>query len=229
MIGTNAGLVSVRSNDSVAWISAQPERSANSRNKRSYRHEEYQTQQQPREIFDQDFQQGNHNVLLAGGRQPRLWLTDLRTPDTEWTFIRHASSIAHLRSVTEHQVLVAGLENSMATYDLRFFKDKPNGTKPILTFDEYRNQAHFHTGWDVSTELGAVAAAHDDGTVKLFSLHTGRVLRSANGLDRLRTETPLKALMFQTMPQERLPSLFVGEGMAVKKYSFGVVDFNDEG
>lgn len=181
----------------------------------------------PQEIFDQDFQQSNHNVLLAGGRQPRLWITDLRTPESEWTHVRHASSVAHVRSVSPHQVLVAGLEGCMALYDMRFFGRRPNGAAPLLGFPAYRNEAHFHTGWDVSPELGAVAAAQDDGTVKLFSLRSGRALRS-RAVEGVRTDTPVRALMFQTMPREKAPSLFVGEGPSLKKYSFGTLDLEDE-
>lgn len=187
----------------------------------------------PQEIFDQDFQQGNHNVLLAGGRQPRLWITDLRTPDAEWTSVRHASSIAHLRSVNQHQVLVAGLENSMSLYDMRFFgssetrRRRPNGAKPILEFPEYRNAAHFHTGWDVNPELNVVAAAHDDGTVKLFSLRSGRLLRN-RALDQVKTDAPIKAIMFQRLPREKLPSLFLGDGSLLRKFSLGTSTIDDE-
>lgn len=181
----------------------------------------------PQEIFDQDFQRSNHNVLLAGGRKPRLWITDLRTPESEWSFVRHASSIAHVRSVNPHQVLVAGLENTMVLYDMRFFAQRPNGVVPLLSFPAYHNEAHFHTGWDVCPDLGVVAAAHDDGTVKLFSLRSGRQLRSPT-LDRIHTDTPVKALMFQQMPREKVPSLFVGEGPSLKKYSFGAPDLCDE-
>ncbi|KJZ77774.1 hypothetical protein HIM_02951 [Hirsutella minnesotensis 3608] len=212
VIGTNAGILRVRSDESMAWIApVNPPKNANL----------------PREIFDQDFQQSNHNILLAGGRQPRLWITDLRTPESEWNHVRHASSIAHLRSINTHQILVAGLENTMALYDMRFFGRRANGAKPLLTFPGYRNAAHFQTGWDVSTELGVVAAAHDDGTVKLFSLRSGRTLRSQS-LDRIRTTTPIKAMMFQQMPREKTPSLFIGEGPSLKKYTFGTPNFDDE-
>ncbi|KAL3959825.1 hypothetical protein ACCO45_004942 [Purpureocillium lilacinum] len=182
----------------------------------------------PQEIFDQDFQHGNHNILLAGGRQPRLWMTDLRTPESDWSWTRHASSIAHLRSVNEHQILVAGLQNSMALYDMRFFGRRPNGISPLLDFPAYRNAAHFHTGWDVSPSLGVAAAAQDDGTVRLFSLRSGRALRRP-AMDRAaRTDTPVRALMFQQMPWEKTPSLFVGEGPSLRKYSFGTVDVDYE-
>lgn len=215
VVGTNTGLVRVSTRESMARVSSHSPS------------EGYQ----PKEIFDQDFLVGNHNVVLAGGRQPRLWMSDLRAPEAEWASIPHASSIAHLRSINEHQILVAGLRNSMALYDRRFFRSEcqPNGAKPLLRFDGYRNEAHFHTGWDVSTDLGLVAAAHDDGTVKLFSLSSGRLLNAkGGGLAGVKTETPIKALLFQKMPRDRLPSLFVGEGPSLKKFSFGVEAFEDE-
>jgi hypothetical protein len=205
VIGTNAGILRVLHDEGRSWISPQPPSKGT---------------HLPQEIFDQDFQSGNHNVILAGGRQPRLWVTDLRTPETEWSYIKHASSIAHVRSVNEHQALVGGLQHSMALYDMRYFGQRPNGVTPLLTFPGYRNDAYFHYGWDVSPDLGVVASAQDNGTVKLFSLRSGRTLRSP-ALDRIKTDTPIRAMMFQQMPREKLPSLFVGEGPSLKKFSFG--------
>lgn len=188
----------------------------------------------PQEIFAQDFQQGNHNVLLAGGRQPALWITDLRDDDPRrWRATPHDSTVTHLRSVSAHQVLVAGLRSSMSTYDLRFLgRPTPSeqatsrsSSTPVLRFSGYENEAHVHTGWDVCAELGLVAAAQDDGTVALFSLRSGKKVRpgggGSGGIGRLRTETPIKALMWQRMPRERLPSLWVGEGPLVRKFSLG--------
>ncbi len=226
VIGTSAGILRVTSNDNMDWIAAHGQSHAD---KRPGRH-------LPQEVFDLDFQVGNHNVLIAGGRQPRLWTTDLRTAEAEWSFISHLSSIAHLRSINEHQVLVAGLKNSMCVYDMRFPgrsdagaaaspQRRGNGGKPMLVFDGYKNEAHFHTGWDVDAELGVVAAAHDDGTVKLFSLRSGRLLKRP---ELVTSETPIRALMFRRMPREKLPSLFVGEGPSLRKFSFGVGGLGEE-
>ncbi|KAK7415593.1 hypothetical protein QQZ08_012290 [Neonectria magnoliae] len=212
VVGTNRGLLQVRSNETMSWIAPQNTPKG---------------MRVPQEVFSQDFQEGNHNVLLAGGRQPRLWVSDLRAPETQWTFTKHPSSISHLRSVNPNQVLVAGLQNSMALYDVRYLNRRPNGSRPLLSFPDYRNNAHLHIGWDVSPSLGVVAAAQDNGTVRLFSLRSGRTLRSP-AVDSLRSDTPFKALMFQQMPRERLPSLFVGEGPSLRKFSFGVVDWEDE-
>lgn len=181
----------------------------------------------PQEIFAQDFQQGDHNVLFAGGRQPRLWITDLRVPEARWSFAKHTSSISHLKSVNPHQVLVSGLQSSMALYDVRFLSRNSRGARPLLKFQDHHNEAHFHVGWDVSPDLNVVAAAQDNGTVKLFSLKSGRRLRCPT-VDSIHVDSPIKALMFQRMPRERLPSLFVGEGPSLRKFSFGAVKWGDE-
>ncbi|KAF5268642.1 hypothetical protein FOXYS1_456 [Fusarium oxysporum] len=183
--------------------------------------------QLPQEAFAQDFQEGNHNVVFTGGRQPRLWITDLRAPEPQWSFANHASSISHIKSVNPHQVLASGLKSSTALYDVRYLSSDPLGTKPMLHFNGHRNEAHFHIGWDVSPELKVVAAAQDNGTVKLFSLRSGRKLRCP-AVELIHTDTPVKALMFQRMPRERMPSLFVGEGPLLRKFSFGTLKWDDE-
>lgn len=219
VIGTNAGVLRVRSNETMAWVAPQSPPKGDD---------------VPLDVLDQDFQQGNHNVLVAGGRQPRLWLTDMRAPDARWTHLAHASSLAHVRSVNQHQVLVAGARSAMALYDLRFLSGSGsgsgsgNGAAPLVAFPAYRNEAYLHAGWDVCPALNVVAAAHDDGAVALFSLRSGRRLRPGPALAALRTDTPVRALQFAQMPRERLPSLFVGEGPTVAKYSFGVLHLEDE-
>ncbi|PHH73006.1 hypothetical protein CDD80_4101 [Ophiocordyceps camponoti-rufipedis] len=213
LVGTSAGIIRVNANETLSWV--EPPRLAKSR-------------PVPHEVFDQDFKQSDHNVIIAGGRQPRLWIKDLRTSELHWDYVQHASSIAHVRSVNDHQVLVGGLQNSMSLYDMRFFGRESHVASPLVRFPDYTNEAHFHTGWDVDTNLGVVAAAHDDGTVKLFSLRSGRRLR-CKALEGIRTPAPIRSLMFQRLPTERTSSLFVGEGPLLKKFSFGTVDADDEG
>ncbi|KAK3321070.1 hypothetical protein B0T19DRAFT_257532 [Cercophora scortea] len=99
-----------------------------------------------------------------------------------------------------------------------------NGTLPVVTFPGYRNEAHrFGIGLDVQSEYGVVCAAHDDGSVAMYSLRDGSRLR-AGLVDKMAAKpgTVIKSLMFQTLPGDTHPSLFVGEGMRIKKYSFGV-------
>ena len=186
-------------------------------------------------VFDQDFQEGNPNVVMAGGRSKRLWLTDLRAEPTDYlrSYMQTSSSIAHVKSLNEHQVLVAELQDTMVVYDVRKFSQTTFSaeTKPLYTFPGYRNAAHYNLGWDVSTEMGIVAAAQDGGLVRLFSLRTGRTLHSP-ALDDLNNRnhiknnnttmspSPIRSMMFQKMKRDKLPSLWVGEGSSLVKYSF---------
>lgn len=173
-------------------------------------------------------------MLFAGGRQPLLWISDLRAPTAGWSHVTHGSSIAHVRSINPHQVIVAGLQNQMSIYDTRFFqsdKTNPHGrtiSSPLLNFPDYRNEAHYHIGWDVSTELNLVASAQDGGTVKLFSLTSGRILRSGSALEHLRAENPVKAMMFQTLPGEKMPSLYVARGPLLRKFGCAPIGGFDE-
>ncbi|OAA71211.1 WD40 repeat-like-containing domain protein [Cordyceps fumosorosea ARSEF 2679] len=182
----------------------------------------------PRETLALDFLHNHPEVFLAGGRRSQLWITDMRAPPSSTSHRvgsgQQRTAVAHLRSVSEHLLLTAGPPSSMATYDTRFLRS------PVVRFDEYRNEAHVHAGWDVCAELGLVAAAHDDGTVKLFSLGSGRRCRpeAGGGLDGVRTDAPIRALSFRRMPRERLPSLFVGEGAVVRKFSLGVRALGNE-
>ncbi len=113
----------------------------------------------------------------------------------------------------------------MAAYDLRFINS--HHTEPVLTFPGHHNEAHTHFGFDVSADLGIAASAQQDGTVKLFSLRSGEAL-SCPGLEGAKMEMPVQALMFKTTPGEKSPSLFVGEGGSVRKYSWGALSLDDE-
>ncbi|KAL7799844.1 hypothetical protein V8C37DRAFT_365680 [Trichoderma ceciliae] len=244
--GTSNGILRIRSNETLGWISttdAPPDidsstkaEYSSSSNRPGKRQRAKHGPWMPQEIFSQDFKVDNHNVLFAGGRQPRLWITDLRASGAGWSFIKHGSSIAHVRSINPNQVIVAGLQNHMAIYDTRFFRSdqsNPSGrvasTSPLLDFPDYRNQAHIHIGWDVSRELNTVASAQDNGTVKLFSLSSGRVLRSGKALESFQTANPIKAMMFQTLPREKMPSLYVAKGPLLKKFGCAAIsDADDE-
>ncbi|EHK46443.1 hypothetical protein TRIATDRAFT_44046 [Trichoderma atroviride IMI 206040] len=219
VVGTSNGILRVRSDESIGWLTTNDVPPS--------------IDPTTKEIFSQDFQIGNHNVLFAGGRQPQLWISDLRAPAAGWGHIKHSSSIAHVRSINPYQVIVAGLQNQMSIYDTRFFqsdKTNPHGrtiSSPLLDFPDYRNEARYHIGWDVSSELNLVASAQDDGTVKLFSLKSGRILRSGSALEKLRAENPVKAMMFQTLPGEKMPSLYVARG-PLKKFGCAPIGAFDE-
>lgn len=180
------------------------------------------------ETFSLDFLSRNRDILLAGGRSNRLWLLDLRLAAHQHEWIRHRSSIAHVRSVNEHQVLAAGPRSALSLYDLRFRRARPHRNHPLLTFPGYHNEAHMHIGFAVAADPamgmahGVVAAAHDDGAVALYSLLDGRRL-GCPAVDSWRADGPVRCLAFETLPRDTHPSLFVGRGPSIEKYSFGTL------
>lgn len=179
---------------------------------------------EPREVFSLDFLTRNHDVLFAGGRSNRLSMMDLRVSPDRWETIRHRSSVAHVRSVNEHQLLAAGPRGAMSLYDIRFRLARPNGHRPLLTFPAFRNEAHLHFGLDVEPSLSILAVAQDDGTVAVFSLRNGRRL-ACPPVDAVSAhEGVVRGVIFQTLPGDRQSSLFLGIGPNVCKYSFGVLD-----
>lgn len=209
----------------------------------------------PRDVLSADFHPTDPNIVFAGCRDGKFFRIDRRTrvyrdnanhggrcDSGTWECYHHRSSVAHIRALDDYQILTAGPHNSMAVYDIRWMVDYEKGgvkeggeSHPVIRMHEYQNKVHIHIGLDVAMGVGAtgggiVAAAQDDGTVGVFSLRSGRKLR-AGDLDRLRVPEDtgvVKTVQFARMPWERDPSLFVGAGSVVKKFSFGVDEEEDD-
>ncbi|MCJ1387260.1 hypothetical protein MMC18_000100 [Xylographa bjoerkii] len=141
------------------------------------------------------------HILLGGSRKGTVWRTDQRVPATE-RLIRHPSSVTGLKMLDEHRVVVAGMINQLFTYDTRFLhpipttalqqrpsrfsgpdprhisthdsRRVPGTTAPYIEYRNYHNAAHPNLGFDVSRELGLVAAATDEGDVKIWDGWTGK-------------------------------------------------------
>ncbi|KAI0601833.1 hypothetical protein F4775DRAFT_539417 [Biscogniauxia sp. FL1348] len=211
-----------------------------------------------RDIFALDF--SDPNVLLYGGRPGRLYAADLRVPGDRWQEqVRLPGPLTHVRRLggDSHRVLVAALNNHLAVYDLRFLPPSrghgrghhnsedansnanANAEAPVLVFPRYRNRAHVDVGLAVDPDgaPGLVAAAHDDGTVALYSARSGRRLRCAS-LDsdpQLGGNAPgggppnvVRSMQFQKFPGDVTSTLFVGRGTSICAYSFGVEGLGDE-
>ena len=178
------------------------------------------------DTFSIDFKPHDVNTFFAGGRYSRLWMIDLRCPPDEWDWWQPRSpAIAHVKALNEHHVLAAGIKSEMCIYDVRF--QKKETTQPIVKFYDYKNEEHLDIGLDVNRSAGVVAAAHDDGKVAVYSLHSGHRLK-AGDVDGIAADGPVKSMMFQTMPREKEASLFVGAGPYIQKYSFGTADKDEE-
>lgn len=178
------------------------------------------------DVLSVDFLPQNPDVVVAGMRGSRkVALADTRAPHAQWDHVHHPSAAAHLRCLNEYHVLVAGPRSAMSIYDIRYRKEKPRGNRPIVIFPEFHNRENIHFGFDVDVGLGIAAVADgnyvsEKAGVGLYSLKTGKRL-DVPALEGVRGSGVTKSLMFQTLPGEDNPSLFVSGKSKVHKYSFG--------
>ncbi|KAI1751173.1 hypothetical protein F4782DRAFT_506067 [Xylaria castorea] len=76
-----------------------------------------------RDVFTIDFHPSQTEVLRFGGRPGALFTADIRVRHTSWSHLKLPSTITHLRCLDGgNQVLVAGLQNQLGVYDLRFVR-----------------------------------------------------------------------------------------------------------
>lgn len=94
--------------------------------------------------------------------------------------IHFKSSISHCRRVDDNHVVIAGLENQLHSYDLRF--THAYQSKPYISYPEYLNTGHPHLGFDVSTDGSMIAAANDVTGVKIFDTASGIEIKTPSHL-----------------------------------------------
>ena len=123
----------------------------------------------------------DETVLICGGRNGGVKLLDTRI-DQSVMRVQHGSCINHIGQMHGPKMVIAGLENRMSLYDLRWTRPPnpiPNYiTEPFLIFPKYTNRDHTNdrVGFDVSVDRNLVAAATDDNvsaTVQVFDAGTG--------------------------------------------------------
>ncbi|KAI1343992.1 hypothetical protein F5Y15DRAFT_368721 [Xylariaceae sp. FL0016] len=189
-----------------------------------------------RDIFAVSYQHGSSSNMLFGGRPGKLITGDCRVEQGKWDCLELPSPIAHIRSLNEHQALVAGLNNHMAVYDLRFIRRAPdegtayraNNRAPVTVFDNYRNAAHCDLGFDYDRETGIVAAGNDNRTMRLYSVRSGRRLPSPCVDSIVSRHGVIHSIQFQKFPGDIMPTLFVGVGSNINAYALGIENIGDE-
>lgn len=215
------------------------------------------------EFLSADYHPSNTNIVFAGRRDGKFLRVDRRVPrhivegehgawETPSFGVRRReyqgpSSVAHLRALDDHQLLIAGPRSAMAIYDVRWMKtcaetgkhpqqQSQGPTTPVVRMHEYQNMPHIKFGLDVSMGLGGtgggvVAVGQDNGTLGLFSVRTGQKLQ-AGDVDEIKLSPNqgeiIHAVQFETMPWHTEPSLFVGVGSVIKMYGFGTGHGDDD-
>ena len=132
------------------------------------------------------------NVVLCGHRDGKVTLWDTRSSGihARSSPIQHSACVSHVRRMNQSRIAVAGLEDQLSTYDLRFLptngrkhlapssvskasrakpRPKPKSTPqvqtttPYLTFPSYLNKSQpgYTLGFDVSSTANLIASACD--------------------------------------------------------------------
>lgn len=214
LIGTDRGLVSLTEPMGLRYITPISGRNSSSYTTRF------------RDIFAIDYQVNHHSTFFMGGRPGQFHKGDLREAPMSWDSMTLPNSIAHIKSVSDYQVLVAGLNNMLSIFDLRYCRYSPasddnpyHKALPLLNIPGYKNMAHFTLGFDFDKDTGVVAAAHDDGKVALYSVRDGRRLPSPV-IDAIHSGYgPIHCIQMQALPGDNMPRLFMGEDNQIKVYS----------
>ncbi|KAL8811985.1 MAG: hypothetical protein Q9200_001383 [Gallowayella weberi] len=117
------------------------------------------------------------NLVLAGMRSGKVRLWDLRSDSTNVRF-QHPSSVRNIKALDDNKILVAGLRNKMAIYDIRFTKGLQQtfhssiieASIPFQEFPTYRLESHLYhkLGFDVHLGMGLIASATEDKKLQIF-------------------------------------------------------------
>ena len=182
------------------------------------------------------------SLILTGNRNGVLKIFDVRCPNSVAAVIQHASSICHIKHVKDVVITVSGLKSTLCNYDQRFIKNRPLVeswpevyrrhpqecglvTEPIFTYPEHENDAWVAAGFDIDTDTG-VAAAAQTGTstaVKIFSLKSGKLLRTVDPTRVGHTADPMLVRAIRFVPDymgSGRNNLWVAKGSKVVAYKW---------
>lgn len=186
-----------------------------------------------REVLALEFLQNQPSVLLAGDRRGEISLLDIRADNPKFgqDVIENRSAVTHIKSLDDYRVLVAGPGDgeipTMFQYDLRW-REKMSikgsrqrkgkfCTRPVLEYPGHVNP-YPKFGLDVDLDAGLVAAAQEDQTVQLFSLHGGHKIDYA-GKDEKR-EYPIECLRFVPDREDSVKSLYMAGSDSIYRYAW---------
>ncbi|CAI4218158.1 unnamed protein product [Parascedosporium putredinis] len=195
--GTNRGVLALHTTGDTAWV--------------------HQTRSAG-DIFSTDCHASDPNLLLAAGRRGIVTLADMRVGPSDGTPLTftHGSSVTHLRAAPDgnpYRLVVAGLENKMAIYDRRWLARSSRHHSPA----GYRNRVRLHIGWDADPSLGLIIAAHDQGSVAVYSAISGH--RVGNVPLKPGQKGPVSCVRVGRMGGDDMPSVLVGAGGGILVHS----------
>ena len=177
----------------------------------------------------------DRNILIGGLRNGKVRMWDTRASGngnaSSNHIIKHGSCVTHLKAWNQNQVTVAGIEDRLSTYDLRYVLPRPDlgraASEPYVRFPDYRNKAHNGEaiGFDICPTLSLVAAATDDERVLLFNARTGQQIESNMSIynyPRRRFPTAFKCIKFvhHDWTSRRSPKIAVATLQGLKEWTW---------
>ncbi|KAF2280492.1 uncharacterized protein EI97DRAFT_464431 [Westerdykella ornata] len=140
-------------------------------------------------------------AIAMGQRDGKILIYDTRAHGSAH-ILSHSAPISHLRRADDFtRIVCAGLFNTLCTYDMRASKPpvRPEhipvtkwrgrnghpfvGSQCITKFREYRNKDVLELGMDVHSRLGLVAAANEYGSLKVWNMYTGALIKKRLNAD----------------------------------------------
>lgn len=184
------------------------------------------------EILAVDFLDDSKDIILAGDRQGQISLLDMREPFPKFGkyAIQNPSTVSHIKSIDQFRILVAGpgeeSSTTMCQYDIRNTKttlvNAPRNkiierTMPYLEYPDHHN-TYAIFGLDVDVDAGLVAAAQEDQTVQIFSLHGGQKLDFVGG--KKQRDCHVECLRFIPDRDVGTKSLYVAGIDSISRYAW---------
>ncbi|KAL2002200.1 hypothetical protein VTN02DRAFT_463 [Thermoascus thermophilus] len=173
------------------------------------------------------------DVIVSGLLDSSIFFHDIRSGGTV-TRLQHSHSVSKIRKIDPYRLVVAGHE-SLQMYDIRYpanglqSRPKPGSphhtsTKPYVSFPEHSNSTRFnvYNDFDVSPELGLLAAVTDDSKLQLFSLLHGTVVDSP--ASSYRRDRSISCIRFESgewpVLGSHVPRLLLGTGPVVEEWTW---------
>jgi hypothetical protein len=123
------------------------------------------------------------NTFVSGLRNGSVLIRDIRQASGLSEAIWHGGAVANLSRIdhSSHYVVANGIPDCLAMYDLRMGLPRSGEgqqtSTPVVVYEHSNSEFPSNDmGFDVLQNLGLMAAAQGDGSIKIFSLKSGKTI-----------------------------------------------------
>lgn len=132
-------------------------------------------------------------IVGVGCRNGKVKLFDCREqhPETVQS-IKHGSSVTKMQRIDDRYVVVSGVEDNLALYDLRYLNNHNGGTykrdrngerkstRPIIKYYGYENRMNMDHGFSINN--GTYLAVSSRNHVNIYDVRNGSLLNQLEGM-----------------------------------------------